>query len=245
MNFFNSFFRKIAFGYRASSDSYIEHLKSIGCTIGELNKIYSPMTTLIDETRPHLLFIGNQVRITGGVKILTHDFSYSVCRPVYHDLINDHVKPTIIGNNIFLGVNSVILPGTIIEDNCIIGAGAVVSSRVTSGSVVAGNPAKTIMTLEEFYNRRKESSIKDAFDLANLWRKKKNGADPTIKEMSNFWWLFLPRSVEELKKNHIDPSLSCDNVDEIITDFLNSKPVFNGFDDFLEKSKVAYSNDPE
>lgn len=224
-------------GYRSSSELYIKHLKKIGGSVGNLTKIYSPMTTLIDETRPHLLYIGDRVRITSGVKILTHDFSYSVCRPVFHDLINDHVRPTIIGNNVFLGVNSIVLPGVKIGDNCIIGAGAVVSMNIPDNSVVVGNPAKVVASLSEFYEKRRKSAVADAFALANLWREKK-GEEPTVKEMSTFWWLFLKRDKKELERYGVNPKFSCDNTEEIMEDFFNSQPIFDSFDDFLNKSKV-------
>ena len=224
-------------GYRSSSELYIKHLKKIGGSVGNLTKIYSPMTTLIDETRPHLLYIGDRVRITSGVKILTHDFSYSVCRPVFHDLINDHVRPTIIGNNVFLGVNSIVLPGVKIGDNCIIGAGAVVSMNIPDNSVVVGNPAKVVSSLSEFYEKRRKSAVADAFALANLWREKK-GEEPTVKEMSTFWWLFLKRDKKELERYGVNPKFSCDNTEEIMEDFFNSQPIFDSFDDFLNKSKV-------
>jgi carbonic anhydrase/acetyltransferase-like protein (isoleucine patch superfamily) len=51
-------------------------------------------------------------------------------------------KETWIGNNVFIGVNSVILMGAHIGDNTIIGAGAVVSGSYDDNVVIAGNPAK-------------------------------------------------------------------------------------------------------
>lgn len=59
-------------------------------------------------------------------------------------------------------MNSIILPGKHIGNNCIIGAGAVVTSDIPDNSVCAGNPAKVIMTLDEFNNRRKQSYVQDA-----------------------------------------------------------------------------------
>lgn len=53
-------------------------------------------------------------------------------------------KPIKIGNNVWIGANAVILPGVVIGDNCIIGAGSVVTKNVESSSVVAGNPAMLI-----------------------------------------------------------------------------------------------------
>ena len=66
--------RKIVYGYKADSDSYISYLKRRGYSIGNGCKIYSPMKTSIDEPG-FMLSIGNNVRITEGVTILCHDAS--------------------------------------------------------------------------------------------------------------------------------------------------------------------------
>lgn len=65
-----SILRKTAYGYKAESSSYIEHLRSIGMKIGSDCIIYVPTKTLIDEQYPWMITIGDHVRITEGVKIL-------------------------------------------------------------------------------------------------------------------------------------------------------------------------------
>lgn len=92
------------------------------------------------------------MQITNGVVILGHDYSYSVCGNVYFDLPRPQ-KKTIIGNNVFIGMNSIILSGVKIGDNVIIGAGSVVSKDCPSNGVYAGNPARYICSLEEYYNK--------------------------------------------------------------------------------------------
>ena len=64
--------KKIAYGKRYSSETYIDYLRRIGVKIGEDCTIYVPSKTLIDEQYPWVITIGNHVRITEGVKILTH-----------------------------------------------------------------------------------------------------------------------------------------------------------------------------
>lgn len=56
-------------------------------------------------------------------------------------------KPVKIGNNVFIGVDSIILKGTIIGDNSVIGAGSVVSGIIPSNVIAAGNPCKVIRVL--------------------------------------------------------------------------------------------------
>lgn len=228
--------RKILFGYKSSSESFVKHLRDKGCQVGDKVVVFSPNNTVIDESRPFLLKIGNSVRITQGVVILTHDFSYCVCRPIYHDLVNDCSKETIIGDNVFIGMNAVVLPGTRIGNNCIVGAGAIAHGTFPDNVVIAGNPATVICTIDEYYNKRKESRVNDGFALANLIRLKYN-REPTIAEMGNYYWLFAPRSEKWLNDNHVNVSMSGDYYNQIITDFINSSPLFDSFDDFLAASK--------
>lgn len=55
-----------------------------------------------------------------------------------------------IGNNVFVGAKSIVLPGTIIHDNVVIGAGSVVKGELEAGWVYAGIPARKIKRLEEY-----------------------------------------------------------------------------------------------
>jgi acetyltransferase-like isoleucine patch superfamily enzyme len=93
-------------------------------------------------SEPWLIEIGNKVTVTSGVKILTHD------GPTW--LFNDEkgrrflFKKTIIRNNVFIGVNSIIMPGVVIEDNVIVAAGSIVTKSVPSGVIIGGNPAKIL-----------------------------------------------------------------------------------------------------
>ncbi len=232
MNYFVKLIRKAVLGYRASGEDYTSYLKNKGCSIGDNIVIFSSNTTTIDASRPVLLEIGNQVRITGGVTILTHDFSYSVCRPVFHDVVNDRSRVTHIGNNVFIGMNATILPGAWIGDNSIIGAGAVVSKRFPDNAVIAGNPAKQVDTLENYYIKRKNSAVEDAIAYCKVFRKKMN-RDPLPKEMGEFYWLFMPRDEVQLKENKISIRLSGDSYDEILHDFIESTPIFDNFEQFL------------
>ena len=66
------------------------------------------------------------------------------------------IKEIKIGNDCFIGIRSIILPGTTIGDRTIVGAGAVVKGNIPAGVIVAGNPAKIIGTVEEYVAKHVE-----------------------------------------------------------------------------------------
>ncbi|MGG6310598.1 acyltransferase [Paenibacillus macerans] len=94
--------------------------------------------------------IGDNTHIGGNAKILDNDF-----HPIEIEARNADLKerigtkPIVIGNNCFIGCNSIILKGTVLGEGCVVGAGAVVSGKYPPNSVIAGNPAKVIKRLEQ------------------------------------------------------------------------------------------------
>lgn len=182
-------------GYRATSDSYIAHLRKIGVSIGKGVKIYRPFNTTIDVQAPHLLSIGNYVQITGPATILNHDYSWSVIKRKYGYIYGSQRK-TIIGNNVFIGWGATILGGSTIGDNVIIGANSVVSGKIESNSVYAGNPAKKIMTLNEYYEKRRSKQINEAITFVKEY-KKRFGEIPPESKLSEYFFLFKPTSLNE------------------------------------------------
>lgn len=94
--------------------------------------------------------IGDYTHIGGNAKILDNDFHPIEMEARNADL-KDKIgtKPIVIGNNCFIGCNSIILKGTVLGDGCVVGAGAVVSGKFPPNSVIAGNPAKVIKNLDQ------------------------------------------------------------------------------------------------
>lgn len=82
-----SVIRRLVFGNKADSKAYIKYLRGLGMKIGEETTIYVPTKTQIDTTRPWLITIGSNVKITEGVTILTHGFDWSVLKGVYGDIL--------------------------------------------------------------------------------------------------------------------------------------------------------------
>lgn len=62
----------------------------------------------------------------------------------------------VIGDWVYIGNNSLIMPGVTIEDHVLVAAGSVVTKSVPSGVVVGGNPAKILCTIEEYLERNKK-----------------------------------------------------------------------------------------
>ena len=142
--------------------------------------------------------------------------------------------PVTIGNNVFIGTKAVILKGTTIGDNCIVGAGSVVRGTFPDGVVIAGNPAKVICTVKEFHNKNLNKWIADAKTCA--WAIYNNsGHVPTIEEMSDgYAWLYLERSEESIHKYKEFFTLSSDDPEDVISHFMKMKPVYKNFDEFLK-----------
>ena len=99
------------------------------------------------------IYIGENTLIGGNCKILDNDFHPIDAEKRLKLMQDPHggdavdlipAKEIRIGKNCFLGCNSIILKGTVLGDNCVVGAGAVVSGKFEDGCVIAGNPAKKI-----------------------------------------------------------------------------------------------------
>lgn len=118
---------------------HLTRLRLLGVKVG--NNTMISLGASVDVHRGNIE-IGDNCLITKGVKILSHDGASRMIN--VNDNGNGFVK---IGNNVFIGVNSVILRNVTIGDNAVVGAGAIVSKDVPPATVVAGNPAKIIKEL--------------------------------------------------------------------------------------------------
>lgn len=67
----------------------------------------------------------------------------------------DLMGRVVIGNNVFIGINTIILPGVEIGDNVIIGAGSIVTKNILSNTVACGVPARALCSIEEYYTKNK------------------------------------------------------------------------------------------
>lgn len=130
----------------------LEYARSIGVTIGEDNLIQKCHWS----SEPYLITVGSHCQLT-NCKIYTHGGG-QVVRHI--DPSFDAFGKVIIGDYVYIGAGSLIMPGVTIGDHVLIAAGSVVTKSIPSGVVVAGNPAKYICTIEEYYNRNKQFNMK-------------------------------------------------------------------------------------
>ena len=112
-----------------------------------------------DYSRMH---IGRDVYLTHDVILLVHDQSVVTA---YNSALGPNTQPNdgsfyapadiTIGDNVFIGMRSVVLPGTTIGDDVVVGAGSVVRGNLPAGTVWCGNPARQIESTAEYLEKLK------------------------------------------------------------------------------------------
>jgi acetyltransferase-like isoleucine patch superfamily enzyme len=108
---------------------------SVGCDCGFTG------ATLVAEQH---IEIGNRVLIGANASIVDTDF-HPLSTERRHENINAGTsRPIEIGDDVFIGMNSLVLKGVTLGDACVVGAGSVVSNDVPPKAVVAGNPARIV-----------------------------------------------------------------------------------------------------
>ncbi len=90
--------------------------------------------------------VGEETDISEGVKIFTHKHHWGHSKKLRKNSQKITKSDLIIGNDVFIGTNAIILGISYIGDGAVIGAGAVVTRNVEAYTIVAGNPAKVIGT---------------------------------------------------------------------------------------------------
>lgn len=232
--------KRLLQGYRATSESYVSHLREIGVEIGEDVVIYSPGRTNIEVLNPHLLTIGSHVAMTGPVTILTHDYSVGVTKIWSHGNVLGSQKPVTIGDNVFIGWGATILAGTTIGDNCVIGAGSVVSGRIDGDSIWGGVPGKRICTLEEYYDRRKRNQLDEAVEIYSRYKQRFQMV-PSKELFHEYFYLFSSSSTDlcDVFRQKLDDH---GNADECMDWIDSHDPLFDSFDSFCDFAERRISD---
>lgn len=131
-----------------------KYARKIGVNILGRIRIYGKCSF---STEPWIITLGDNVHITDNVRFVTHDGGTLLFRDLEPSL--EITKPIVVGDNVYIGVNSIILPGVTIGSNVIIGAGSVVSKDIPSNSLAVGVPARVIKTSDEYFEKLKKNSI--------------------------------------------------------------------------------------
>ena len=148
-NIFIKICKKIYLHSLFSNSRRIKYLRKCGAKIGKNCHIGS---VGIFGSEPYLIEVGDNVYFSGRVNMYTHDGGTAMLYDMgITDKKYDNFGKIKIGNNCFIGAESIILKNCTIGDNCIVGAGAVVSRSFPNNVVVAGVPARVVCTVEEYY----------------------------------------------------------------------------------------------
>jgi acetyltransferase-like isoleucine patch superfamily enzyme len=107
--------------------------------------------TNVTITDPAHVRLGNNVHLT-GCTLFGHDGTISMLKQMSGKRL-DRVGKIDIGDNVFVGHQAIIMPGITIGSNVVVGAGAVVTRDVPSNTIVAGNPARPIGTVDAMLDR--------------------------------------------------------------------------------------------
>ena len=136
------------FVFRLRGEMSTDDLIKRGLVVGK--KFLRMNNVLIDDSHPWLITIGDNVTLAPRVHILAHDASTKV------HLGYTKIGCVTIGDRVFVGAESVILPGVTIGSDVIIGANSTVTHDIPNGMVVVGSPARVICTTEEYLQKEKE-----------------------------------------------------------------------------------------
>lgn len=137
------------FSPRLYMQLYLPLLRWVGVTITGVPRYISPGCKFDDF---NLVSIGDRAVISNNAMLLTHDYSLTtglnaIGEPPATDVA--FLRPITIGDNVFVGMSALILPGAKILENTIVGAGSVVRGAVGPNMIVLGNPAVPVARLSE------------------------------------------------------------------------------------------------
>ena len=135
------------FLYRLRGEYTTEKLISMGMQVG---RNFSRLNgVILDPSHCWLITIGDNVTLAPRVHILCHDASTKIF------LNYTKIGRVTIGDNVFIGAESVVLPGVTIGSNVIVGANSTVTHDIPNDTVVAGSPARVLYSLSEYLQKER------------------------------------------------------------------------------------------
>ena len=140
----------------------VAYARKKGVKVGENCRIYIKNW----GSEPFLVTIGDHVTVTSGVKFITHDGSTCLITDA-QDKRYQRFAPIRVGTHVFIGVNSIIMPGVTIGSNVVIGAGSVVTKDIPDNSVAIGVPAKVVSNFADYQAKIQNTCASDS-DLVGI-----------------------------------------------------------------------------
>jgi acetyltransferase-like isoleucine patch superfamily enzyme len=112
-------------------------------------------------TEPWLIEIGNNVSLSEGVSLITHDVTSRLFRDRLPGMssFGNRFGTIVIHDNCVVGNRAILLPGIEVGPDSAVGAGSVVTRSVPPRTIVAGNPARAIKTLDEYIDSYRQRMI--------------------------------------------------------------------------------------
>lgn len=139
-----NFFRHLLSVFRGEPQN-LGKLITKGLVVG---KGFNRMSgVIIDPSHCYHIRIGDNVTLAPRVHVLAHDSS------TFTYLGKTRAANVRIGNDVFIGASSIILPGVSIGNCVVIGAGSVVTKDIPDNSVAVGNPARVVCSLDDYLNK--------------------------------------------------------------------------------------------
>ena len=121
-----------------------------------------------------------------------------------------------------------------IGDNCTIGDGPNVTKSIPANSVAVGIPCKVVCSVEDYYKKRQKQWVDEAIAYANAIREREH-REPELKDFLPEFGLFIDK--ENINNYDLAP-IKLRLKDKYDDWLLHHKKIFDGFEDFLEKSKI-------
>jgi len=119
---------------------------------------YIAPSVVFDANDYSLITIGDATTISSEVVFLTHDYSISKGLKMIDPALNGRfLKPIQVGSNCFIGMRTILLPGTTLGNNVIVAAGSIVKGTFPDNVVIGGNPARIICNTEDWAKRHYEA----------------------------------------------------------------------------------------
>ena len=140
----------------------VAYARKKGVTMGESCRIYIKNW----GSEPFLVSIGDHVTVTSGVKFITHDGSTCLIKDTQGKRYQRFAAIK-VGSHVFIGVNTIVMPGVTIGSNVVIGAGSVVTKDIPDNSVAIGVPAKVVSSFED-YHAKIQSTCASETDLVGI-----------------------------------------------------------------------------